>query len=144
MKKIILLIVVLIGLLGGAYFYLRQNKPTKTQSPSQQNKKVSTLEVVKDPKYKNFNLEGKITSISSQTMAFEASVIKDGMPLKLSKIANLTDQPAIVIRTKTAKGFQETRTTLKDISVGQTVTFFTQTYPYDTAPITPYRIEILK
>ena len=143
MKKKVIIIVVLIAVSAVGYFYLRPNTPIKTQTPVLDNK-VSTLELMKDPKYKNFILQGKAISISGKTIAFESTVIKDGMPTMLSKTATLTDQTAIVIKTRTAAGLKETKAALKDISIGQSLAFYTSVYPYDEAPISPYLIEILK
>jgi hypothetical protein len=143
MKKIAVIIPVILVLAAAGYVYWYQGSHKVSTPPTQENK-VSTLELGKDPKYKDFSLQGIITSVSGKIITFDTTVIKDGEPTVLTKTATITDGTAIISKSKQAGVTKETKITLKDLSVGQTVTFYTQTYPFDVTSITPYRVEFSK
>ncbi|MBX4204617.1 MAG: hypothetical protein KW788_00305 [Candidatus Doudnabacteria bacterium] len=143
--RILILILVLILCAGVAYFFLHPNSKTQTHNQTSTQNQKSVLEQARDPKYDNFALQGEVTAVGAKSIQFKTHVIQNGASVTLLKTADLTEFTAIILKTKKADGsFEETKITIKDIKVGETLTFYTQTYPFDEGDINPYRIETYK
>lgn len=144
-KIIILVLVILLLGLGGYYLFLTFGKPYHAAQSSSTPAPDVLDQIRNNPDIHSFNLSGKVTQITGQQVSFTATLIQNGDEVKSDKVADLTDKRiTYYIRTKSGTGFKDVPAKFTDIKVAQTLTFSTNTYPYDQQKITPYKVVILK
>lgn len=125
--------------MAGYYFY---PKHQSQEMISDEESKLGVLEQARDSSFTVHSIQGMVTNVNGNNFSFKTTLIQNGNPVTLEKIAILSEQTQVVIKNK--NNLKESKATLKDIQVNQDLIFYTTTYPYDQQKISPYKVEILK